>query len=177
MRFVEKADHVLTMRNGTIVNEVATEVKSPKPSKSATVSPAQDRKRRTEICSVVLSGMEKRSEGDQEEEEKQEGPLSWWIYWRYFRSGMALPAILVLALLYIATQGETRCKSFQTKITEVTGLNLVEAWFSFCLPVINEIIQVLAFMLSHILVPRTFPLASGLPREKPRNEAGSDIDN
>ena len=107
---MERADHVLTMRNGTIVNEVATEVKSHKSQKSTSVSPvAQEWKRQTDGNVATLNGVEKRNGGGDyalEEDEKVAGPVPWGVYWRYFRAGMSTPVILIVFLLYIATQGE-----------------------------------------------------------------------
>ena len=97
---------MLTMRNGTIVNKVAAEMKGPKTQKPAVVSAGQEWKRHTH---TALSGMERHNGGvdyGQEDEEKVAGPVSWWVYWRYFRAGMATPVIVSVLLLFIATQGE-----------------------------------------------------------------------
>lgn len=111
LQYVERADQILTMRGGTIINEVTSPMMGFKPAKLHGVGYGT-RIRELEKSSSLSSN----DESDVVSLGQNEGPLDtdtaiptvkWQTYWRFFNIGMWKPLLFLCPLLFLFIQGNS----------------------------------------------------------------------
>ena len=114
LQYVERADQILTMRAGTIINEVTSQVMGYRSVKLHPPSESRERKppnNKTVEFAIEQEIQEKyRTRSNLFEEEEMMGPVSCSVYWNYFRNGACVPFIVALALFFFAVQGKQEKK-------------------------------------------------------------------
>lgn len=111
LQYVERADQILTMRAGTIINEVTSQVMGYRSVKLHSPSESRERERKCPSNKTVEFAIEEeiqekyRTRTNLFEEEEMMGPVSCTVLWQYLRTGACLPFIIVFALFTFAVQG------------------------------------------------------------------------
>lgn len=112
LQYVERADQILTMRAGTIVNEVTSQVMGYRSVKLHSPGESRERERKCPSNKTVEFAIEEeiqekyRTRSNLFEEEEMMGPVSCTILWNYLRTGACLPFIVVFALFTFVVQGK-----------------------------------------------------------------------
>ena len=115
LQYVERADQILTMRAGTIINEVTSQVMGYRSVKLHSPAEARERERKSPSSKTVEFAIEEeiqekyRTRTNLFEEEEMMGPVSCTVYWNYLRNGACLPFLVVFALFTFVVQGERYC--------------------------------------------------------------------
>ena len=112
LQYVERADQILTMRAGTIINEVTSQVMGYRSVKLHSPGESRERERKCPSNKTVEFAIEEeisqkyRTRTNLFEEEEMMGPVSFTVYWNYLRNGACLPFLVVFALFTFAVQGK-----------------------------------------------------------------------
>lgn len=111
LQYVERADQILTMRAGTIINEVTSQVMGYRSVKLHSPGESRERERKCPSNKTVEFAIEEeiqekyRTRTNLFEEEEMMGPVSCTILCQYLRTGACLPFVIVFALFAFAAQG------------------------------------------------------------------------
>ena len=113
LQYVERADQILTMRAGTIINEVTSQVMGYRSVKLHSPGESRERERKGPNNKTVEFAIEEeisdkyRTRTNLFEEEEMMGPVLFTVYWNYLRNGACLPFLVVFALFTFAVQGKS----------------------------------------------------------------------
>ena len=111
LQYVERADQILTMRGGTIINEVTSQVMGYRSVKLHSPGESRERERKCPSNKTVEFAIEEeiqekyRTRTNLFEEEEMMGPVSCAVLCQYLRTGACLPFVIVFALFAFAVQG------------------------------------------------------------------------
>lgn len=123
LQYVERADQILTMRGGTIINEVTSQVMGYRSVKLHSPGESRERERKCPSNKTVEFAIEEeisdkyRTRTNLFEEEEMMGPVSLTVYWNYLTNGACVSFLIVFALFTFAVQGE-----LQTQMKRMVGV-------------------------------------------------------
>ena len=107
LQYVERADQILTMRAGTIINEVTSRVMGYRSVKLHSPAESRERERKCPSNKTVEFAIEEeiqekyRTRTNLFEEEEMMGPVSCTVYWNYLRNGACLSFLVVFCAVYV----------------------------------------------------------------------------
>ena len=114
LQYVERADQILTMRAGTIINEVTSQVMGYRSVRLHSPAESRERERKCPSNKTVEFAIEEeiqekyRTRTNLFEEEEMMGPVSCTVYWNYLRNGACLSFLVVFALFTFVVQGKRK---------------------------------------------------------------------
>lgn len=112
LQFVERVDQILTMRAGTIINEVTSQVMGYRSVKLHSPGGSMEPERKIPVNKTVEFVIEEeiqekyRTRSNLFEEEEMMGPVSLTVYWKYLRNGACLPFLVAFAIFTFCVQGK-----------------------------------------------------------------------
>lgn len=108
LQYVEHADQILTMRAGTIINEVTSQVMGYRSVKLQSPGELRDRKCPKTVGFAIEEHVSEkyRTRTNLFEGEEMMGPVPCTVYWSYLRNGACLPFLVAFALFTFAVQGK-----------------------------------------------------------------------